>query len=61
MVSKKPQFGIRTDQIIIDKISYIAKEHERSANQEIVYLIKKHIKDYESKFGEIEIEKDKAD
>lgn len=61
MPSKKPQFGFRTEQVIIDKISYIAKEHERSASQEIVYLIKQHIKEYESQYGEINIEKDKAD
>ena len=56
MPSKKPQFVIRTEQEIIDKISYIAKERERSTTQEIVFLIKQEIKKYESEHGEIEIE-----
>ena len=40
MPSKKPQFVIRTEQDIIDKIAAIAKENERSTTQEIVFLIK---------------------
>lgn len=55
MPSKKPQFVIRTEQETIDKISQIAKEHERSTTQEIVYLIKQAIKAYELEHGEIKI------
>jgi hypothetical protein len=58
MPSKKPQFVIRTDKDTINKISYIAKENERNATQEIVYLIKQHIKDYESKHGILTLEED---
>lgn len=57
MPSKKPQFVIRTDQETIDKIIYIAKENERSGTQEIVYLIKQKIKQYEKENGIIEIPK----
>ena len=46
MPSKKPQFIIRTDKEILDKIAYIARENERSSTQEIVYLIKKKINKY---------------
>lgn len=53
MPSKKPQFVIRTDQETIEKIKYIATENERSATQEIVYLIKSEIKKYEKEKGEI--------
>ena len=53
MPSKKPQFVIRTDQEILDKIAYIAKENERNTTQEIVYLIKKRIRTYEKEHGEI--------
>lgn len=56
MPSKLPQFVIRTEKEIIEKISYIAKENERSANQEIVHMIKQRIKSYESINGEIKIE-----
>lgn len=55
MPSKKPQFVIRTEQEILDKISFIAKENERSTTQEIVYLIKQRIKDYERQNGNISI------
>ena len=55
MPSKKPQFVIRTDQEVIDKISYIAKENERSTTQEIVFLIKQRIKEYEKNNGNITV------
>lgn len=55
MPSNKPQFVIRADKEIFDKISYIAKENERSANQEIIYMIKQRINAYESMHGTIEI------
>lgn len=58
MPSKKPQFVIRADQRIIDKIKYIAEQNERSATQEIVYLIKKEIEAYEKERGKIIIEQD---
>ena len=35
MPSKKPQFVIRAEQEILDKIAYIASENERSSTQEI--------------------------
>ena len=55
MPSKKPQFVIRTEQEVLDKIAFIAKENERSTTQEIVYLIKQRIKDYENKNGNINV------
>ena len=56
MPSKKPQFVIRADREVFDKISYIAKENERSATQEIEYMIKQKIAAYEAMYGEIKIE-----
>lgn len=53
MPSKLPQFSIRTEQDVFDKISYIAAKNERSANKEITYLLKKHIQLYENEHGEI--------
>lgn len=55
MASKLPQFVIRTDKETLDKIKFIASENERSATQEIVYMIKQRIKAYESIHGEITI------
>ena len=59
MPSKKPQFVIRTEKDVLEKISYIANENERSTTQEIVFLIKQRIKKYESEHGEIPLQADK--
>ena len=56
MPSKKPQFILRADKEVFDKISYIANENERSANQEIIYMIKQKIASYEAIHGEIIID-----
>ena len=53
MPSNLPRFTIRTEQDIIEKISYIAMQNERSTTQEIVHLIKNEIRNYEQKHGEI--------
>lgn len=58
MPSKKPQFVIRANQETIDKITYIAKQNERSTTQEIVYLIKKRIKEYEQENGVIRLDEE---
>lgn len=58
MPSKKPQFVIRGDKEIFDKICYIASENERSGTQEIIYLIKERIKEYEAKHGKLIVEED---
>ena len=59
MPSKKPQFVIRTEKEILEKINYIATENERSTTQEIVFLIKQRIKEYEQEHGEILLDADK--
>ena len=59
MPSNKPTFLIRADKEIIEKITFIALENERSTNQEIVYLIKQCIKNYEAEHGEIPSQEDK--
>lgn len=55
MPSKKPQFILRADKEVFDKIAYIANENERSANQEIIYMLKQKIASYESVHGEIKL------
>lgn len=56
MPSKLPQFTIRADKNLLDKLAYIAKKNERSASKEAIYLIKKRIEEYESEHGEIIID-----
>ena len=47
--------GIRIDSDIHYKLHYIAKYEGRSGNGQILYLIKKCIKNFEEKNGKIEI------
>lgn len=56
MPSQLPKIVARTDQKTIDKFKQIATEHERSVSQEMVYLVKQAIKEYEQEKGEIIIE-----
>lgn len=55
MASELPRYTLRIPQIYLDKIRYIAEENGRSANKEIELMVKRRIKDYESKNGEIHI------
>lgn len=58
MPSSKPKIVVRTEQEIVDKIKYIAKENERSTSQEVAYLIKQEIAKFEKERGEIIIERE---
>lgn len=49
----KPQFSFRTDKELIKKIEFIAEQETRNRNQQIEYLIKKCIKEYEEKNGKL--------
>ena len=55
MPSQLPRFTFRTDSSLLEKLRYIAKKNSRSANKEIEFLIKKHIENYETQNGKIEI------
>lgn len=49
-------YSFRCDEKTITKINYIAKEEDRTRNDQIKHLIKKCIRDYEKEHGEIKIE-----
>lgn len=53
MPSKLSKIVARTDQTTIDKFKFIAVKNERSVSQEMVYLVKQAINEYEKKHGEI--------
>ena len=55
MSSQLPQFTIRIDKTILDKLKYIADYNARSANREIEVIIKRHIKNFELKHGAIDL------
>lgn len=45
--------SVRMDEKMLDKLHYIADYEGRSANGQVVVLIRKCIEQYESKHGEI--------
>lgn len=53
MPSDLPRLTVRMEQELIDKINVIAKKENRSTNQQITYIIKKYIEQYEQKNGRI--------
>jgi len=53
MPSNLPQFTIRIDPLMLQKIRYIAEYNARSANREVETLIKNHIADFEKEHGVI--------
>lgn len=51
MVAKN--LSIRIDKELLDKIHYVANHNGRSANSEILLLIREAIKQHEQEHGEI--------
>ena len=48
--------GIEVDPELHGKLKYIAKYEGRSANGQIIYLIRQSIRDFEKENGELELE-----
>lgn len=53
MAFKLSKFTLRIDSELLKKFQYVAKYNARSANQELVTLIKKHIDEFEKQHGKI--------
>lgn len=53
--------SLRIDEEMLNKLHYIAGYEGRSANSEILILIRNEIERYERKFGEIDFGKKKKD
>ncbi len=53
--------GIEIDPELHYKLHYISKYEGRSANGQILYLIRKCIRDFESSCGEIEVPTESSD
>lgn len=56
MPSDLSKFTIRTDSEILKKFRFVADYNARSANRELVVLMKKHISEFEKEHGKIEFE-----
>lgn len=55
MPSDLPQFTVRMDPELLEKLRYIAEYHARSANREIEMLVKRHVEKFEQTHGKIEL------
>lgn len=55
MDDKLLRYTLRVDRSLFKKFRFIAESEGRSANKEIEQFLKKHVAEYESKHGEIEI------
>lgn len=53
MPSDLPRLTVRMEQELIDKVNIIAKKETRSTNQQITYILKKYIEQYEQENGRI--------
>ena len=54
-------FSIRIDSDMLDKLHVVADYEARSANGQILVLIRECIEKYEAKYGEIVFDKKKKD
>ncbi len=54
-MEKNKHLGIRLDNELHYKLHYVARYDGRSANGEILYLLRKYIAEFEEKNGEIVI------
>ena len=53
MPSDLPRLTVRMEKELIDKVNILAKEESRSTNQQIVYILKKYVEQYEQDNGRI--------
>lgn len=53
MPSNLPRLTVRMEQELIDKINKVAEKENRSVNQQITYVVKKYIEQYEKENGRI--------
>ena len=53
MRSDLPRLTVRMEKELIDKVNILAKKESRSTNQQIVYILKKYVEQYEQDNGRI--------
>ena len=53
MIKDKIQTGIRFEQELLNKISFIAKQNKRSLNAQLEFLVQKCVDKFEDEHGEI--------
>jgi hypothetical protein len=55
MVFKQSKFTVRVESTLLEKFRFVADFNARSANREIEVLMKKHIGEFEKKYGIIDV------
>ena len=50
------KFTLRNDPELLKKFRYVAGYNARSANRELEIIMRRHILDFEAKYGKIELE-----
>ena len=58
MAESKIQTGFRAEEVLLMKITYIAKKNKRSLNGQLEFLAQECIEAYEIEHGEIPINED---
>lgn len=56
MADNISKFTIRTESELLKKFRFVADYNARSANRELEVLMKRHVAEFEKKYGEIEIQ-----
>ncbi len=53
MPSDLPRLTVRMEKELINKVNILAKKEARSTNQQIIYILKKYLEQYEQENGRI--------
>lgn len=56
MATSKIQTGLRLEEPVLKKITYMAKQETRSLNAQLEHAVKQAIREYEAAHGEIPVE-----
>jgi hypothetical protein len=60
-LKKQKHLSIRIDPSILRKFHYAAKYEDRSASRQIMYLINTYIREFEERYGEIDVSEEDDD
>lgn len=52
-MSIKVQTGLRLDEQLLRKVTWIAKDQKRSLNAQLEFVVQEFVKDFERQHGEI--------
>lgn len=55
MEDKLLRYTLRVDRLLFQKFRYVAASEGRSANKEIEQFLKRHVAEYEKKYGKIDV------